>query len=158
MQLEDVYHTILEMASGLSPQKQNRVPVKPFNLYWTPSSPSSISATPFPQRPGFPRSMLPLCRGEAENGWRTSACIESYERTLDCWTRSIRNRRFRYTYFPGGGEQLFDLEEDLLERDNLAGRPSYRDVRRRLRDELLERIIGQDYPPTPRNCLQPKMY
>ena len=106
----------------------------------------------------MPRSLLPLCRGEAAEGWRTSAYIESYEGAFGRWTRTVRNERFRYTYFPGGCEQLFDLSEDPREIVNLAGNPAHGQARQGLKDELLERSFAQDYPRTLRDRRNPRMY
>ena len=54
--------------------------------------------------------------------------------------------------YPGGnGEQLFDLMEDPNEEINRAGDEGYSEVRQGMRDRLLEEIILQDYPHSPRS-------
>ena len=64
----------------------------------------------------------------------------------------MRTDTWRYIYYPaGGGEQLFHLAEDPAEQHNLAADPAYAGIRRDLRDELLERVILQDYPHPVRN-------
>ena len=53
--------------------------------------------------------------------------------------------------YPGGnGEQLFDLVGDPDEQVNRAGDPEFASVRTHMRDRLLEALIMQDYPHTPR--------
>ena len=71
--------------------------------------------------------------------------------TPDRWARTVRTHDWRYTMYPeGGGEQLFDLKHDPDEQRNLARDPAYDGSRRDLRDRLLELLIVQDYPHSPR--------
>ena len=49
------------------------------------------------------------------------------------------------------GEQLFDLVDDSDETRNLAADPDHRQIRLELRDRLLDLIIHQDYPHSPRS-------
>jgi len=140
VQLEDIFATVLEMAGGI-----------PLPGY---SKNSRKRALP-PKLPGFPQSLLPLCRGEKVSGWRRSAYSESFNTqtsgNLNMWARTIRTDRYRYTLCPAqGGEQLFDLKADPDETVNLAGKPAMAKVRQELRDQLLEKIIEQDYPHTVR--------
>jgi arylsulfatase len=98
---------------------------------------------------------MELSRGETPDGWREAAYSESYNNidssTVDRWARTIRTDRYRYTMYPGGsGEQLFDLTEDPDEQRNLAGDPAQASVRQELRDRLMDLIILQDHPHTPR--------
>jgi arylsulfatase A-like enzyme len=159
VQLEDVFPTMLEMGGDLPARTYGKESIRERGLFWMEGSQLVIEEEPPPQLPGFPQSMLPLCCGEARKDWRTSAYIESYEGFLGSrWTRTIRNKRFRYTYFPGGGEQLFDLERDPDEIANSLDEPAHREIRQQLRDELLERIIAQDYPLTLRDRRNPRMY
>jgi arylsulfatase A-like enzyme len=107
------------------------------------------------QYPG--RSLLGLCRGERPEKWRDQVYIESYNNitttTTEFWARTVRTRDARYTLYPRGqGEQLFSLREDPDEQKNLAGDPAYASLRREMRDRLLEEVILQDYPHTPREC------
>lgn len=136
VQLEDIFPTVLEMA-GI-PCYEPRVMRASFRAEAVPG-----------------KSLLPLCRGEAPQSWRDAAYAESYNdlgsASIDEWARTIRTERFRYTTFPGhNGEQLFDLVSDPDEQKNLPGDPAYASVRQELRDRLMELIILQDYPHTPR--------
>jgi choline-sulfatase len=72
---------------------------------------------------------------------------------LGAWARTVRTDRYRYSLFmDGGGEQLFDLIDDPDEQVNLAERqdPDAQRIRRELRDLLLEAVILDGYPPSPR--------
>ncbi len=138
VQLEDIFPTVLEMAGGL-----------PKPGY----SPDSLARALPPELPGLAQSLLPLCRGETVPDWRTCGYAESYNDIfsghLNQWARTIRTEQYRYTVYPRGtGEQLFDLKNDPLEINNLAGDPKHAELRHQLRDQLLERMIEQDYPHT----------
>ena len=142
VQLEDVMPTVLEMAGLAEPT----LPVG-----------GAFQRTEPPALPG--RSLMGFCRGEPPSEWRDSVYIESYNNlrtnSPQEWARTIRSRHWRYTYYPaGGGEQLFCLTDDPDETRNLAHDPDGAEVRRRLRDTLLEAIILQDHPHTPRSLYQ----
>ncbi len=141
VQLEDVCPTILAATALPEP----RLPVGgPFQS----DEPSVL--------PGH--SLLPFCAGRAVERWRDAVYIESFNnlRTNDPgeWARTIRSRHWRYTMYPGGAEQLFCLAEDPDETRNLAGDPEAAEVRAGLRNTLLEAIILQDHPHTPRNLFR----
>ncbi|MFP4027852.1 MAG: sulfatase [Candidatus Brocadiia bacterium] len=133
VQLEDIFPTVLDMA-GLE-------------------RPSPPVLGPYlqdePER--FPgQSLLPICC-EGAGGERDAAYSESYNSISNAsphhWARTICTDRYRYTMYPGdSGEQLFDLQEDPAEQHNLAGSSDHGDLRRELRDRLMDLIILQDYP------------
>lgn len=106
--------------------------------------------------PLFPgHSLRPLCEGREPPDWRTAVYVESSNTYWAVgprsWARTIRTADHRYTYYPeGGGEQLFDLRDDPDEQRNHARDPACAEVRQRLRDRLLDLIVAQDYPGTPR--------
>jgi len=134
IQLEDVFPTVLDMA-GVEPPRPD---------IWSPYVEDEID-----QYPGS--SVIPLCRDETVSDWRSAAYVESYNNIYSVspkhWARTIRTDEYRYTLYPlDSGEQLFRIDDARRESENLAGDPDYRDVKRRLRSELLERIILQDYP------------
>ncbi len=102
------------------------------------------------------RSLVELCRGEVPDDWREEAYVESFPcfgpGTLGAWARTVRTSRYRYTFYPDGhGEQLFDLEADPDEQKNLVNEPEHAALRRELKDRLMEQIIRQDYPVSPRD-------
>ena len=136
VQLEDICPTVLELTG-------QRLPAMPKTGPYL-----KIEREAIPQLPG--RSLAPLCRGDEVSDWRPAAYCESYNaiwsNDLGDWARTVRTSRFRYTLYPRSGEQLFDLAEDPDERQNLAGSAAHADVRRDLRDQLIELIVSQDYP------------
>ena len=67
--------------------------------------------------------------------------------------RTSRTNQFRYTYYPRGGEQLFDLRKDCDEQHNLVAEPEYAEVRVPLRGRLMKLIARQDCPKTRRLVL-----
>ncbi len=141
VQLEDICPTILEMAGVPYPEPPVLGP------YHQGPRPRAL--------PG--RSLLGLCRGQAvPRDWRDAAYVESYNNIYGsgtaCWARTIRTAEWRYTMYPGGrGEQLFRIREDPNETKNLAFDPRFANARSRMRDRLLELMILQDYPHTPRS-------
>ena len=57
-----------------------------------------------------------------------------------CFYTAITDGRFKYLWYPEGGhEQLFDLQTDPHELNNLAGQAACREQRDRLRDEMIRR-------------------
>ena len=142
VQLEDIVPTLLEITNLPTP-------TLPVGGVFQKVGPPAL--------PG--RSLMAFCRGEPVEDWRDAVYIESYNnlRTNNPqeWARTVRSRHWRYTYYPAqGGEQLFCLAEDPDETRNLAFEPAFAEVRSGLRDCLLEAIILQDLPHTPRSLFQ----
>lgn len=140
-QLEDIYPTILDLA-GAQP-----APLPFFGPYLKLSS-ADTGIT-------HGTSLVPLCQG-VPMSLRQAAYVESYNAIWSFeytdWARTIRTKRYRYTYYAGNsGEQLFDLICDPDEQNNLAADPSFQSIKQQLKDELLEQIIRQDWPKTPQN-------
>ncbi len=139
VQLEDIFPTILALAGLPTPTLPNIGP-------YLQDDPGYL--------PG--RSLLPLCRDKDAKSHRDHAYSESYgsitSASIQGWARTVRSRRYRYTWYPeGGGEQLFDLQNDPDETVNLAANPVCADIRLQLREKLMNDIVLQDYPPSKRN-------
>ena len=140
VQLEDICPTVLDMTGQAMPPmpKQGSHHDKP--------------DTDFPSLPG--RSLLPLCRREQVPNWREAAYSESYcaiwSNTPNDWARTVRTAKWRYTWYPDEGEQLFDLEADPDEQENLARDPAHTEERQELRDRLFKLVVLQDWPRTRR--------
>lgn len=142
IQLEDICPTVLD-ATG------QRLPLMP-----TMGPEFADKADTIPVLPG--KSLLPLCRGEKVSDWRSAAYVGSFNAVWSMdpadWARTIRTHQYRYTLFAcNNGEQLFDLQADPKEQNNLVSDPAFAKVRQLLRDQLLELIIMQDYPKTRRS-------
>jgi arylsulfatase len=148
VQHEDICPTILDMAGTSMPGMAFGAPhltVDPDML----TGPDELVRIPG-------TSLLPRCTTRGIPSARTSAYVESYNspRSQDYhdWVRTVRGPRWRYTYWAGcRDEQLFDLDNDPDEQRNLAKNPEFATVRAELRDELLEHVIRQDWPKTPRS-------
>jgi len=98
-------------------------------------------------------SILNICRSETAKSFRKQAYIESYNPIWSIkysdWARTVIARGYRYTYYPdNNGDQLFDIKNDPDEQINLTGHLEYQDIKRELKDRLMECIIRQDYPKT----------
>lgn len=72
---------------------------------------------------------------------------------------TVRTERYRYVYWPGGLEQLYDLEGDPDALTNLADNPDLADVKAALRERtlhwLLETSDTTPLIPDPRNFPKP---
>jgi len=139
IQFVDIFPTILDMAGVSSPDP-------------------TVMGSFLDEQPEYLQgdSLLPFCRGESPDDWRTEAYVESYN-NIDSlspkfWPRTIRTQEFRYTWYPhNSGQQLFKVDEDPHEQENLVDDPDFEDVRRELHDCLLEHVVLQDYPHSPRD-------
>jgi len=139
-QLEDICPTVLDVAGqSLDPMPKEGPYLK-------------VDAADIPQLPG--RSLREACSGDAPSDWRDAAYCESYNAIWSVspgdWARTIVTKRHRYTFYPGNGDQIFDIEADPDEQKNLARDPAHAKTRSRLRDRLMKLIVMQDYPKTRR--------
>jgi hypothetical protein len=110
-------------------------------------------------------SLMSLCRGEEVSDWRTSALSESFGGLCegpDCdrimehpWKKTLRTKDFRYSVSPGRdeGEELFDLRTDLGELENVVHASDYQEIRQDLKNEMLHRVMLQNYPLPPRDLI-----
>ena len=58
--------------------------------------------------------------------------------------KMVRTRRWKLNYYPGNGEELYDLENDPREERNLAGDPAHRSTVSELRQAILDWMITSD--------------
>jgi choline-sulfatase len=94
-------------------------------------------------------SLLPLVQGRGEGWWNAAVC-EYSDMGVCAPCRMIRVGNLKYFYTHGFESQLFDLENDPLELNNLSGSTAYSDREQQLRerifadwnpDELNKRIL-----------------
>jgi arylsulfatase A-like enzyme len=139
VQLEDICPTILD-AAGLS------LPPLPT------MGPNAPAHKGYPVMAG--RSLLGPACGRQGQDWRDAAYCGSYNgiwsASVGDWAQTIRTANLRYTYWPNGGEQLFDLANDPGEQRNLVDDPAWAKTRDELRFRLMRLLILQDYPRTRR--------
>ncbi len=89
------------------------------------------------------RSMLPLAQGKAVADWRKDWLYEyfeypGYENVRPC--RGVRTERYKYIHYFLLPEEfeLYDLQEDPDEANNLYGKPGYEALTAKLRNRLEE--------------------
>jgi choline-sulfatase len=101
----------------------------------------AAGALPLPRSEG--RSLLPIATDPAAP-WRDETFSEYVTDLSSPWTgpeatcqRMIRCGSFKYVHVDGYRPQLFDLETDPSELDDLGEHPGYVDTRRRLSERVL---------------------
>ena len=83
----------------------------------------------------------------ADRGARYQLDIEPYE----CRATMVRSGRWKYIYYKGYPDQLFDLDDDPNELNDLGREPGMRKIARRMKDALydwqysLKRRVGISY-------------
>jgi len=89
------------------------------------------------------KTVMPLAEGKANVPWRTDWLYEyyeypGYENVRPC--RGVRTERYKFIHFFLEPEEfeLYDLEKDPDERDNLYGKSGYEELAARLRARLAE--------------------
>ena len=106
------------------------------------------------------RSLLPLLRGEDPSDWRDTVFSElDYAFYADVReplgtpvnrsrTFMVREDRWKYVAFEGFRPQLFDLESDPQEVNDLGEDPNYQDERERLHQRIATWQSGLNYRTT----------
>ena len=84
------------------------------------------------------RSLVPLLTGEEDN-WTDAVVGEILFESAIAPCFMIRRGRYKYIFSEPDPEQLYDLEADPHELDNLAGRPEHEALCAEFRDEVLMR-------------------
>jgi arylsulfatase A-like enzyme len=86
-------------------------------------------------------SLLPLLDGRSST-WRRDFLIEHLEGTNPVTTYcAVRSARWKYVRYSTGEEELYDLDADPSELENLAARPTEEETRSRLRARLRELCV-----------------
>jgi choline-sulfatase len=92
------------------------------------------------------RSLLPAVRGEATEGHEAVFAELTMLGRRVAPVRMVRTRRWKYNFYLGHGEELYDLENDPIELRNLAGRAEHAKVQADLKARLL-RFIAETGDP-----------
>jgi len=82
-------------------------------------------------------SILPLIEGKAVE-WKDRALCEYYGEGVIHAARMLRQGRYKYIYVHKERPQLFDLEADPLEQNDLAGSPEVADVERKMHESVMK--------------------
>lgn len=86
-------------------------------------------------------TMVPLLQGDRA-GWKDLALVEYEGHGTVTPGRMIRRGRYKLSYYHGEPLELYDLEEDPNELENLAGRARYAGLQ-----EELTALLLADWPP-----------
>lgn len=100
------------------------------------------------------RSLVPLLRGEKPDDWRQGVFSEidyafyGARETLsvgpsDARGYMFRTEKWKYVYFNGFAPQLFDLENDPDEFDDLGRTAGFESVRNEMKELLFERVLNR---------------
>jgi choline-sulfatase len=92
------------------------------------AEPARDHLPPAPLEGETPSSRVPINRGDTVFA----------EYAVDAVCRMVRSGPWKYNYYHGMPAELFNLENDPSETDNLAGQPEHADVERRLKGLALE--------------------
>ena len=96
-----------------------------------------------PVRPLHGLSLVPLLRGESPSDWRSSILVEYYSdtvfrRIVTMGYKAVRTDRYKYIDYLElqGMDELYDLETDPFELDNVIDDPDYSAILEEMKVEL----------------------
>lgn len=89
-------------------------------------------------------SLLPIARNERSEQLDRAVFSEYHAHGTSQGMFMIRQGMYKYVYYPSAPEQLFDLEQDPNEIDNLAQDPAYEPVRTHFEANLREIVHPDD--------------
>ncbi len=91
------------------------------------------------------RSIVPLLEGTTPDEWPDSLFAEYHGDEFGLYSqRMIRTERYKYVYNPPGVDELYDLERDPHELQNVIDNPQYAETKLRLRQQLAEWMTDTD--------------
>lgn len=92
------------------------------------------------------RSLVPAVCGDDSGGHEAVFAEMTMFGNRVSPARMVRTKKWKYTFYLGHGEELYDLEADPWEITNLAGRPKHAKVQAELKARMLEFVRDTDDP------------
>jgi len=140
---ESLHVPLVIVAPGLEPGRVVESPVEMLGLYRTLLDLGGIPV--MESTPG--RSLTALLEGASEDGPAQALSYRRVRAPEAGW--SIRSGSLRYTLWPDGSEELYELSRDPGQQRNVAPRPENTEAKARLRSRLatlLENraVVGRD--------------
>jgi N-acetylglucosamine-6-sulfatase len=97
------------------------------------------------------RSLVPLLKGEHPDNWRSSILIEHHSdpeqylgrsplrRALNMGYKTVRTERYKYIQYTDlqDMDELYDLETDPYELENLIGKSDFEPLLQQMKQELI---------------------
>jgi len=111
--------------------------------------PTIMSIAGIPEEPSLPgQSLLPFVTGEGEYSENDAIYCQYHQKQR--WAapiRMIRTEKWKYNIYIKHGAELYDLESDPHEIHNLVDDPDYREIQKKLHDQLVAQIdsIGDPF-------------
>lgn len=90
------------------------------------------------------RSFLPLCRDGGGADWPEYTVAEHHGHGEHITQRIIIGKRYKYVAALFDGDELYDLQKDPFERNNLIDSAEHRGVKEQLRKRIIEHIEKND--------------
>ncbi len=103
-------------------------------------------------------SLLPLLKGEKPKEWRKSLYYHFYEYPAEhsvCRHYGVRTERYKLIHFYNDIDswELYDLQEDPHEMNNIYGEDGTEEITKELKEELKKLQIMYNVECTIRECL-----
>jgi arylsulfatase A-like enzyme len=105
-----------------------------------PASTFADLADATPTRPQDGASLVPLLEGR-QPAWRTGVLLQWAGSSTVPAYHAIREAAWKYVELATGERELYDLNADPYELQNVAGRPAYAAQQQRLAEQL-RRLVG----------------
>ncbi len=98
-------------------------------------------------------SLMEYFKDEKRESLRKYALVTYNGQQFGLYTqRMIRNEKYKYVWNPTDMDELYDMENDPYELENLSGKEEYQELLKQLRLDLLNELDAVD------DCTAPKSY